>query len=184
MHYFFGEIYDLPPQEEGMPSRRYGLAWLSKEPFVHMENHSLTRLSTQSEDTEPELLPGFPEVRAQWNGQTVHFFNTHLDYRGDPSVREMQVRDMLTVMNHADVPVIMLGDLNARPGSPELDPLFENLKDSWAGRDDPGYTFPVGEADRRIDYILHSDHFEVTDVYVVTSRASDHLPVVADLELR
>lgn len=189
MDCFYGEIYTLPPDREGegVPDRQYGLVFLSKEPIRYTQNHQLTRFSTQGEAPGMQTLPGFPEIAIPFPGGIVHFFNTHLDYRHDPAVRETQVREMIGIMEQAEGPVVLAGDLNARPVAPELDPLFVMLRDAWEERedeDDPGYTFPAGSPDRRIDYILHSPHFEVADVFVVESPASDHLAVVADLVLK
>ena len=189
MDYFYGEIYTLPPDREGegVPERRYGLAFLSKEPIRYAQNHQLTRQSTQPDAPGIRPLPGFPEIVIPFPGGIVHFFNTHLDYRPDPAVREAQVVEMIEIMEQADAPVVLAGDLNARPDALEIAPLFVMLSDAWdASGDagDPGYTFPADAPDRRIDYILHSPHFEVAQVFVVDSQASDHLAIVADLVLR
>ncbi len=188
MEYFYGEIYTLPPDREGVdvPERQYGLAFLSREPIRYAQNHRITRHSTQAEAPGMQELPGFPEIAIPFEGGIVHFFNTHLDYRPDPAVRQTQVMEMIEIMEQAEGPVVLAGDLNARPGSTELDPLFVMLPDAWdaRGEGEPGYTFPADAPDRRIDYILHSPHFEVVDVFVVMSQASDHLAVVADLVLK
>ena len=188
MDSFYGEIYTLPPDREGegMPERRYGLAFLSKEPIRYAQNHQITRHSTQPDAPGVRPLPGFPEIAIPFPGGIVHFFNTHLDYRSDPAVRETQVMEMIEIMEQAEGPVVLAGDLNARPDALEIAPLFVMLRDAWDSRQeegDPGYTFPADAPDRRIDYILHSPHFEVLDVFVVDSQASDHLAVVADLKL-
>jgi len=184
MHVFYGEIYSFEPVEAGPDEpRRYGLAYLSKVPFVHRQNHLLSRLSTQTAEPELMVLPGFPEVAIEWQGRRIHFFNTHLDFRPDPAVRTLQIAEMMAIMAEIDGPHFLIGDLNARPDAPELGPLFSILQDAWTGQDDPGYTFPAHAPDRRIDYILHSEHFSVSDVFVYTTEASDHLPVVADFIL-
>jgi endonuclease/exonuclease/phosphatase family metal-dependent hydrolase len=181
MHYFFGEIYTFEAEERNAPARQYGLGYLSKEPFVHRQNHLLTRLSTQTPEPELMILPGFPEVAVEIMGKPVNFFNSHLDYRRDPAVRLMQSEEMIQIMERVDGPRILMGDLNARPGAEEIGSLFEILDDAWTREDDPGYTFPADQPDRRIDYILHSGHFEVKQVFVVETEASDHRPVIADL---
>lgn len=183
MHVFFGEIYAFESLVEGIPLRRYGLAWLSKTEFQNTDNHYLSRLSTQTDPPELMTLPGFPEVSIDWHGQSVFLFNTHLDYRPDPTVRSKQIDEMLGLMAQRDGAIILAGDLNARPNAPELSPLFEVLQDAWI-HDDPGYTFPSHQPDRRIDYILHNDRIRVRDIQVPATLASDHLPVVADLYIR
>ncbi|MFO8029257.1 MAG: endonuclease/exonuclease/phosphatase family protein [Cyclonatronaceae bacterium] len=189
MDYFYGEIYTLPPDREGagVPDRQYGLAFLSKEPIRYAQNHQLTRHSTQPDASGIRELPGFPVIAIPYPGGIVHFYNTHLDYRADPAIRQAQVMEMIEIIEQVDAPVVLAGDLNARPDASELDPLFAMLRDAWEGQDDqddPGYTFPADNPDRRIDYIMHSPHFEVATVEVVDSQASDHLSIVADLVLR
>jgi endonuclease/exonuclease/phosphatase family metal-dependent hydrolase len=184
MQLHFAPIYWLPPEQHGMPPRRYGLALLSPHPIRAAVNHTLTRLSTQQPDPVPEPLPGFPEALVDLGAATVRVFNTHLDYRADPRVRSMQVADMLDVIGPLSRPVILAGDLNARPDATELAPLFEFLQDAWNAGQGPGFTFPAHAPDRRIDYILVSPHFHVRRAFVVESSASAHLPVVADLVLR
>lgn len=181
MHAYFGEIYRFEPLNGGPDEpRRYGLAYLSKVPFVYHKNHILTRLSTQTGEPELAVLPGFPEVAIDLHGRRIHFFNTHLDFRPDPVVRIRQVAGMMAIMAEVDGPHFLIGDLNALPDAPELKPLFSTLQDAWTGQGDPGYTFPAIAPDRRIDYILHSKHFSVREVFVYATEASDHQPVVAD----
>ena len=183
MEVFYAPIYTLHPAEGRLEDREYGLAVLSRLPLREARNNQITRLSTQAEDPPPEPLPGFPEVVIEVEGAAVHLFNTHLDYRADPRVREMQVADMLRIMGSADRPTLLLGDLNAEPGDPELDPLFQRLEDVWSDDLGPGLTFPADDPVKRIDYILASSHFAVGNVEVLETEASDHCPVVADLLL-
>jgi endonuclease/exonuclease/phosphatase family metal-dependent hydrolase len=182
MHYFYAPIYTFT-SDDG-PPRQYGLAFLSIRPLEAKVNHELTRLSTQEAAPAPRPEPGFPEIQVTVNGEAIRIFNTHLDYRSDPSVRISQIAEMLEIMGPLDRPKLLVGDLNARPYAAELEPLFSVFEDAWAGQSDPGYTFPSTGRDRRIDYILHTDHCRVDRVYIVETTASDHVPVVADLICR
>lgn len=185
MHYFMGEIYSFEAEDTDSPSRRFGLAILSKLPVTQQINHQLTRLSTQSSEPEIKKLPGFPEIVIEIEGEKLHIYNTHLDYRLDPVMRRTEVKEMITVLESVEAPVILTGDLNAQADAKELRPLFEVLNDGWHQNQTgtPGYTFPADEPDRRIDYILNSRHFQVKKIFVVNTQASDHRPVVADLVL-
>ncbi|MFW5973127.1 MAG: endonuclease/exonuclease/phosphatase family protein, partial [Bacteroidota bacterium] len=178
MEAFFAPIYSLE-SDQGM--RHFGLAILTRYPIVRSENHAIARLSTQHEDASPRSMPGFAEAVIQIDGLDVRIFNTHLDYRSDPTVREMQVDDMLSEIGDGNGPIVLLGDLNARPGAPELEALFEGFRDAWQAGDGPGYTMPAGKPDRRIDYILVSSLCKVRTAFVHRSDASDHLPVIADV---
>ncbi len=186
----FAPIYSNDPAEEGGPRAEFGVAVLSSYPIVDFTNHEITRLSTQSEDPEPAPAPGFAEAVIQARGARVHVYSTHLDYRGDPTVRELQVADTLEILAedgpHASQ--VLMGDFNATPQAPELAPLWDVLTDAHAeaGEGD-GFTFPADVPDRRIDYVAVSDGIAVQHAWVpadgVAAFSSDHRPVVADLEL-
>lgn len=184
MTMFFAPIYDLDPPAPGQPRRRYGLALLSRHPIVHAENHEITRLSTQDSDPVPAPMPGFPEVVINVRGALVHVYATHLDYRADPSVREMQVADTLRILaeDGAEAQQVLVGDFNAPPTAPELAPLWQRMTDAWAAAGSgAGHTYPATDPTRRIDYVTTSPGIRVEAVRVPDTTASDHLPVVADL---
>lgn len=181
MDYFFAPIYNLDPPAAGEPRRQYGVAVLSKYPILHAENHEIARLSTQDSVPVPKPAPGFLEAQIHVDGEELWFYVTHLDYRSDPSVRQMQIDDMFEIMSDHNNS-ILAGDMNARPDSPELVPLFQQFEDTWTlTNEDPGYTFPAESPDRRIDYVLTTPGTEVQSASVFPSMASDHLPVMADV---
>lgn len=184
MRVFFAPIYRLDPPAGDRPPREFGLAILSRHPIVAAENHEITRLSTQLPSPEPAPAPGFPEAVINVRGALVHVYGTHLDYRGDPTVREMQVTDMLAIMREdAGAQRVLLGDFNATPDALELAPLWDQVDDAWlAGRrESDGPTFPAADPTERIDYVTVSPGIDVRDAWVPETGASDHLPVVADL---
>lgn len=125
VNHYLGKIYSFELDEQDVPLREFGLGFLSKKPFLQKQNHQLTRLLTQSL-SEPELkiLPGFREIVVEIDGNEVHIFNTHLDYRPDPEIRKIQTKEMMAIMESADRPMILLGDLNAKPDAPDLLPYL------------------------------------------------------------
>jgi endonuclease/exonuclease/phosphatase family metal-dependent hydrolase len=184
MRSFFAYIYDLPPVTPGQPNRRYGLAILSRYPIVHAENHWITRLSTQDPNPTPAPAPGFPEAVVNVRGALVHVYATHLDFRSDPSVRQMQVRDTLAILaqDRPHAQQVLMGDFNAGPDAPELAPLWERVTDAWTvAGEGPGLTYPAEQPTKRIDYVTVSPGIGVTSVSVPTTLASDHRPVLASL---
>jgi endonuclease/exonuclease/phosphatase family metal-dependent hydrolase len=81
-------------------------------------------------------------------------------------------------------PVVLAGDLNAVPEAAELAPLRSMFADAWTrAGEGPGFTIPVEAPDRRIDYVLTSPEIGARSAAVIATDASDHLPVVADLEI-
>jgi endonuclease/exonuclease/phosphatase family metal-dependent hydrolase len=179
----FARIYQLAPTADTMPPREFGVALLSRYPIVGFRNDSLTRLSTQEQNPIPAHMPGLLDATLDINGTEVRALNTHLDYRADPRVRELQVAEILNYLGGSSIPTIVFGDLNAEPTARELLPLFQRLHDSWTSGSDSGFTYPADQPSKRIDYILITTHFRVRSAGVVATRASDHRPVVADLIL-
>lgn len=183
MRVFFGAIYDLPPLTAGAPDRRYGVAILSRYPILHAVDHEITRLSTQDPNSVPAPAPGFPEVVINVRGAHVHVFDTHLDYRANPSVRAMQVADTVRIMRAAGGEQILVGDFNAEWDAPELAGLHTyGLTDAWTATGQPdGATYPSNAPTDRIDHITYTAGIRVLDASVPVTEASDHRPVVADL---
>lgn len=179
----FASIYQIPAGDSTNPPREYGVAILSKCPIVSFTNHMLTRLSTQEPNAAPAPMPGFLESAVDFGGTRIRVFNTHLDYRADPIVRRQQVSQMLGIIGQSGVPSLLLGDMNAPPNAPELQPLFGRLRDAWLGQAEAGLTYPATAPVRRIDYVFTSPHFSTRSASVPVTLASDHRPVVADLVL-
>ena len=128
-------------------------------------------------------MPGFLASTVDFGGTRIRVFNTHLDYRADPSVRRQQVSEMLAIMGQSAMPTLLLGDMNAQPHAPELRALFERFSDAWLGQAEAGLTYPATEPHRRIDYVFTSPHFVARSASVPVTVASDHWPVLADLVL-
>ena len=179
----FALIYRFPGATPQDPPREFGVALLSKFPILDWSNHVITRLSTQETNPVPAPLPGFLEARIDVGGTAVRVFNTHLDYRSDPRVRQQQVSEMLRYIGDASGPTLLFGDLNAPPDAPEIQRLLAKLTDAWPASAGPGLTDPADEPRKRIDYVLVSKQFRVSSASVPVTLASDHRPVLVDLVL-
>ena len=184
MHVRFARIYHIAEGSGGQPPREFGVALLSRYPFTAWQNDTLTRLSTQDPNAVPARAPGLLEATIDVRGTPVRVFNTHLDYRADPRVRQQQVAEMLGYIDGTRAPTLVLGDMNAAPDAAEIQPLLERLADSWPSFGGPGLTYPSDTPRERIDYVLVSPHFRVRSAAVPVTLASDHRPVVVDLTLR
>ena len=74
--------------------------------------------------------------------------------------------------------------MNAGPDTSEMRTLTTVLVDVWAAVGvGPGLTFEARRPFARIDYVLVSGGLVPVAAEVVDTRASDHRPVVADLDL-
>ena len=92
-----------------------------------------------------------------------------------------RIREVLATAKES---VVLLGDLNATPDTPEIAGLTDRLVDAWvtAGVGD-GFTFDAATPHARIDYVMSSGDVVARTAAVVTTDAADHLPVVVDLAL-
>ena len=129
-------------------------------------------------DGEPR---GLVEVSAMVNGQHVTVFCTHLGL--DSETRFQQAKKVLEIVRSAPGPKLLCGDMNDGPHSRTVATLLEDpvLRDVALEFDAPA-TFPPGP-ERRIDFILADLRFRVESYQVIDTNASDHLPIVVDLEL-
>lgn len=109
--------------------------------------------------------------------------NAHLHHiEEDHQIRLVEVPVLLNFWNDRSASVL-LGDLNSEPDYPEMAlPPAAGLIDSWgeAGAG-VGFTWSAAAPEKRIDWIWHSSDLQATQIEVVSSLASDHLPMVAEI---
>ncbi len=111
-------------------------------------------------------------------GGILNVFSTHLGL--DAVDRKPQVEVLAKLVKTEKDPVILMGDFNC--GSGELQPLYDVMVDvgeKFRFKD----TYPCDNPTYRIDYIFISPETICTNLYVPDCDASDHLPVIADLQL-
>ena len=81
-------------------------------------------------------------------------------------------------------PFIVAGDFNNPPRGLLYGRLAEQWTDAFAQAGwGSGFTFPAHFPLMRIDYLWLSPSLRAVDCYTLGTRASDHLPVVADILL-
>lgn len=149
---------------------RYGNAILSRYPIYGYQNHHLPGAGERR-----SLLAAY--LRA--NGRDICFFNTHLGL--NTAARQQQVAAIIKLMESYPGPVILTGDFNARPESPELAPLVSSYTDTAAAAGNPQPNFPSDQPRHRIDCIFTSPHWQVINSTTLDSLASDHLPLYTRL---
>lgn len=158
----------------------YGNAVLTRFPMLKKKN-------THYKMLRPGEQRGIQQVLINVHGKKFMFMNTHIDYREDDQEREMNVREMKTIVGqNSEFPIVIAGDFNSNPDSRVCDGMRIFINDAWdlAGKGD-GFTFPSDKAEKRIDYLWVSkgESIKTLRVWVPSSQASDHLPVVADFQL-
>ena len=151
----------------------YGIAVAARDTIVEAKEHRLPSLREQRGALELQLrdVAGIGRL-------TV--FCTHWGLDGEE--REKQAEALVPLIAEARRPVIFCGDLNEGPDAPAVKSLIEKtgLTDADAGQNRA--TFVSDNPKERIDYILFSPDLVLRYMEVVDSLASDHCPLLADLE--
>jgi endonuclease/exonuclease/phosphatase family metal-dependent hydrolase len=152
----------------------YGNAVLSRYPILEWGNTHYSHNTTQ--------VRGLLHVVVDAPGGAVTILGTHLDHLDHQHARAEQVAEALEVWAGAPR-TVLLGDLNAEPHAPELSAVYaagfvDVLAES--GLDDV-FTFWDPAPSRRLDFIFVTPDLPLLHAWVVPSRASDHLPVLAEI---
>ena len=77
--------------------------------------------------------------------------------------------------------VVLMGDFNCPPNSPELQLLFDRTR--LVRPSQPHPTFPSWRPQRAIDHILVSSGIEVERMWTLPAAFSDHLPLAAEIRV-
>lgn len=130
---------------------------------------------------EPRCLVG---GRWPMGDTSVRILGTHLTYAGTEQ-RRIQGDTLARVALDGGGPVIVMGDLNAPIEAPALATLAAGFDDAFATVGiAPGDPRRASSGPAAIDHVLsHGLHARSIRVHTAADDASDHLPVVAELEL-
>ena len=182
----------------------YGEAILSKFPIVNVTNHALPTVPFDStgqdrQEVEPRSALAVT-LKFPASDGTFVLIGTHFDHLRNPVNRITQAKGTNEIaQGYPDMPVILAGDLNAAPDSETMDIIRQFWTDSWPSKKDVYAPLSKRRRNRRIDYVLYAPkkRWRVIKTYRGTeikrddsdwqellSLASDHLPVMAEMELR
>ena len=125
--------------------------------------------------------------------EDVTAVSVHLGLEG--AERGRHVEQLLEILRRVDEPVVVGGDLNARPEDAVSATIAAILPDVWTrvggsdgqdhGQDhgqEHGRTFPSSVPTARIDYLFTGPAFRPLRVWTSGGTVSDHLMVIADLQ--
>jgi endonuclease/exonuclease/phosphatase family metal-dependent hydrolase len=158
---------------------QYGVAILSRFP-IRATDHRLYKNLREAERR------GLIRAEIRIDGRLVHFVTTHLDYQHDDG-RLFEAQQMLGALTDVKGPLIVVGDFNDTPAGETYKLMRSLFEDAWAIRPtDEGFSYPADKPSKRIDYIFtrRSDEIRTKRAWVINTLASDHVPVVADLEIK
>lgn len=169
---------DLYPNRAGGPEASGTVIWsrwplqdVAVERFVVSQRLSATVVSPQGDfeiSSIHTLAPSAPDNVGAWQAQ----------------FRQLEQLDTAS-------PTVLAGDFNA---TEDHRPFRELLGRGWTDAHEPkgcGFdaTWPTGSSWRlpipiyRLDHVLVTDHFDVLDLRLADPGGSDHIPVVAELQL-
>ncbi|MGB4204854.1 MAG: endonuclease/exonuclease/phosphatase family protein [Bacteroidales bacterium] len=168
--YYFGKAMDYD-------GGQYGIMILSKYPLSETSIHKLPMAGSDIE--EPRVLTAATVTLP--GGKTFRFGTVHLEAYNDQS-RVLQAKEICRIAAETEIPFILAGDLNAYEGD-EAIRIFDEIFARTCRNCPP--TFDEEGETGAIDFILFypADALKVLKHEVIQNReASDHMPVIADLE--
>ena len=159
-----------------------GNAILSRYPIKGGACHLLSEESLYKRNAETEPRTAGEALIELPNGRELRILNVHLAFSHGlrPSkIRDIQMHNLLPLLKTPHT--ILMGDFNVLPESPEIKNLNEIMKNA-----DPVPIAPSWKRFRmasRLDHIFISKDLSETSCTIGASRASDHFPVIAEIEL-
>ena len=172
MHYAFAHNLDYQ-------GGQYGVAILSRFPIRQVDHRKY-------ENRREAERRGMIRAEIQIAGRTINFVTSHLDYQHADG-RLFETEQMLKFLEDVKGPLIVVGDFNDEPAGEAYKLILASFHDSWmmANAKGAGLSYPADQPSKRIDYVFtrRSDRIRAKKAWIVNTLASDHLPVVADLEL-
>lgn len=176
---------------------QYGIALLSRYPISTHQSRRLYQpvypdaASRPRHDSEPRVMLGvrllLPDTRPQ-GGLPLSVVVAHLGLTQDQRLLQLRELSDFSLPWASSGPLVVLGDFNCEPDAPELAPLRASLVDACAAQGvagDARITFPLDSEPAAIDYIWVSPTMHIISAKVVhdETQASDHFPLVVDVEL-
>ncbi len=137
-----------------------------------------------------ELMPGdlerrsFGFVQILVNGVRVNFVTTHLGL--SESDRRQQATAIAQFISKVSGPLIITGDFNGSDGDVAVSVFqgnFLDVQDQCGLKQQGTFRVKDGSLIPRMDYIFASPDFAVDSLRIDENYISDHLPLVADLQL-
>ncbi len=158
---------------------QYGIAILSRFLIQKMDHR---KYANRREAERRGML----RVQVEVGRQVINFVTTHLDYQADES-RLFEAEQLLKLLDGVSEPLILVGDFNDEPVGDTYKLMLTRFDDAWmqTRAKGSGLSYPADKPVKRIDYIFYSRSFRIRtkQAWTVNTLASDHLPVMAEIEI-
>lgn len=153
----------------------YGTALFSKLPLINCDGITFA-------PSWPTTNKGFSYAKVNLNKLTQHItvVSLHLDF-SRASVRNKQIKELLSALKNLDAPIIIMGDFNT--DWRWQNSIVKTLSDNYGLRIYNEQSNKLNTfGSKRLDWIMVSKHFTFKSYYNVEGALSDHAFVVAELE--
>jgi endonuclease/exonuclease/phosphatase family metal-dependent hydrolase len=159
---------------------QYGVAILSRFPIGTIDHRKF-------ENRRESERRGMLRIELELAGRIINFVTTHLDYQY-PDGRLFETEQLLRALEGRKGVIIVVGDFNDVPEGDAYKLITSKFQDAWIASKakQAGLSYPADKPAKRIDYIFYrtSDGVRTKKAWTVRSPASDHIPVVAELEIK
>ena len=156
---------------------KYGVAILSRFPIKN-------RVHRMFENKRESERRGMLLVEVEIDRKPLTFVTTHLDYQFADG-RLFETEQLLKFLTGVKEPLIVVADLNDVPSGSAYQLMRTKFEDAWvtSRAKGDGFSYPADKPTKRIDHIFYSKGARAKKAWVVETLASDHIPVVAEVEL-
>jgi endonuclease/exonuclease/phosphatase family metal-dependent hydrolase len=158
----------------------FGNAILSKYKLGEVKAHEL------SEEKKSIVL----EAPISVSGKILHVFSTHLVHtHQEPSeLQDLQAKNLLKFIPKENA--VLMGDFNALPESNAIKMISgvmtnaaNTIRPTWSLYEDGCHTCRLGNLRYCLDYIFVTKDIVINSFEIGNSKASDHLPISAIIEV-
>ncbi len=157
----------------------YGNAVLSKYPIVSAEKIMIPDSSETAEMGESRVVAC---VTVDVEGKYITVLATHFGLL--EAERDEAVKLLGELVDKAEDKCVLMGDFNCSPSSKHICELNKLLQDTIPEAEKQKRTFiGMEEPSYKIDYIFVDKSIKVYGADIVHETASDHYPVIADIEI-
>jgi endonuclease/exonuclease/phosphatase family metal-dependent hydrolase len=168
-----------------------GNAILSKHQILDSTCFELSGLKDYLKNSETEPRGAIKAI-FQFGSRKINVITTHLAYSHEllPSkLRDKQVTKLLKIIEKENT--VLTGDFNAEIKNPEIKKLKGKIINANNGKSMPTWSvsptnykgFEIRGLKYQIDHIFVSKDITIKQFKVIKTKASDHLPVMAVLEI-
>lgn len=159
---------------------KYGVAILSRFPINNTEH----RMFENKRETERR---GMLRVEVEVDGKRLNFVTTHLDYQFEDG-RVFETEQMLKLLEDVQGPMIVVADLNDVPAGSAYQLMRTKFDDAWVASraSGDGFSYPADNPVKRIDHVFYRSgaNTRAKKSWVIQTLASDHIPVMAEIEIK